>query len=112
MGAEAAATAVGVGTTVADGAGATLAVAFSAVMVGEAVGEFGTVEALGDTCAVGSAARGAIRCKLRISFITEKPTTSTKIPIMSGIGDLRAPPEGRTTGRLTAFGGGFSWRYE
>src|SRR5260370_41471682 len=111
MGAEAAATAVAVGTTMADGADATLAIAVLAVTVGEAVGEFGIVEALGDTCAVGSAALGAIRRKLRISFVTEKPTTSTKIPIMSGTGDIRSPPEGRTTGRLTAFCGAFSSTY-
>ena len=106
VGVEAAVAAVAFRVTVADGeidgADATLGV-FSAAMLGETVAELGIAEALGDTWAVGPAARGAIRCTLRISFITEKPTTSTKIPNMSGIGDIRSCLEGRTTGVLTCF---------
>src|SRR6266545_3612423 len=45
----------------------------------------GTGDALGDTCAVDCPLPGASRCTLRISFITENPTTNTSTPKMSGI---------------------------
>src|SRR4030095_13521791 len=77
----------------------------------------GSGDALGDTCAVESACRGPSRRTLRINFITEKPTTNTSTPKMSGIGEMRSwlvvvGRRRRITGALTGFSGRFSWRYE
>src|SRR5262249_18004771 len=77
----------------------------------------GTGDALGDTCAVDSACPGASRRTLRINFITEKPTTNTRTPKMSGIGEMRSGlvvvgRRRRMTGALTGFSGRFSWSYE
>src|SRR5205823_9821540 len=52
----------------------------------------GTGDALGEICAVDADFPGASRCTLRINFITEKPTTNTSTPKMSGIGEMRSGP--------------------
>src|SRR5437899_1021099 len=69
-----------------------------------------TGDALGDTWAVDSACPGASRRTLRINFITEKPTTNTSTPKMSGIGEIRwglvvVGRRRRTTGALIGFSG-------
>ena len=96
------------------GAEATLFAGVS-VLADDAVAEDGSGEAVGETCAVGSDLLGAIRCKFRINFITEKPITNTRMPKMSGIAETRSRPEPRKlsrAGALTGLGGGLSWRYE
>ena len=116
--AEPAATAFAVGTI--DGAGDTDgaivgadAILFAGVSVvaGEAVAELGSEDAVGEICAVDCVRLGAIRCKLRINFITEKPITNTRMPKMSGIGETRSRLEPRKlsrAGALTGLGGGLS----
>jgi hypothetical protein len=90
------------------GAATTLFAGVGVELVGETIVEFGVDETLGAVCAADSAGRGAIRCRLRMNFITEKPITSTRTPMISGIGEIRSRLEGRTTGPLTGFGAGFS----
>src|SRR6266478_3167888 len=121
-----AAAATAVGATVAaddtvgatDGADATLPGALAAGPGGKGL-EPVTGDALGDVCAVDSPFPGASRCTFRSNFITEKPTTNTTIPKISGIGEMRSRPVRRavagrrgTTGALTGFSGRFSCRYE
>ena len=87
----------------------------ASVVADDAVAEDGSGEAVGETCAVGSDFLGAIRCKFRINFITEKPITNTRMPKMSGIGETRSRLEPRKlsrAGALTGLGDGLSWRYE
>src|SRR5947199_1781829 len=98
------------------GADATAPGDISVVADGPALG-VGTGDALGDTCAVDCVCPGASRRTLRINFITEKPTTNTSTPKMSGIGEIRwglvvVGRRRRTTGALIGFSGRFSWRYE
>ena len=93
------------------GADATLRAGVSAVAVGGAVVELGVDPVPGEIWAVGSARLGASRCKLRINFITPKPITNTRMPKMSGIGEMRSRLEWRTwrtAGALTGLGGGLS----
>ena len=93
------------------GADATLRAGVSAVAVGGAIVELGVDLVPGEIWAIGSARLGASRCKLRINFITPKPITNTRIPKMSGIGEMRSRlPAARrlTTGALTGLGGGLS----
>src|SRR5205814_8803419 len=73
--------------------------------------EAGTDDETGDVCAVVSPCPGASHRTFRSNFITEKPTTNTMIPKISGIGEIRSLRPRAATGRrgatgvLTGFGG-------
>src|SRR4029453_19202912 len=92
------------------GADATLLAGVSAT-AGGAVVKLGVDAAAGETWAAGSPRPGAIRCKVRINFITEKPITNTRMPKMSGIGEMRSRLRAArrlTTGALTGLAAGLS----
>ena len=87
--------------------------------VASVVVEVGMGEALGETWAVWVPC-GASRFRFMINFIAEKPTTNTRMPKISGIGETRSllerlarlerlgRLERRTIGALTGFAGGIS----
>src|SRR6476646_4475096 len=101
------------------GAGVATAPMFGAA-VGLARPEATAGVAVADVCALGLPRAGASLCTLRKNFIPSKPSTTTAIPTMSGIGETRLLPpvprvaagRRRTTGAETGFARSFSWRYE
>src|SRR6266513_534491 len=102
------AAAIAVGATV--GAAATFgategadAILPGAVAAGPGL-EAGTDDEPGDVCAVVSPCPGASRRTFRNNFITEKPTTNTMIPKISGIGEIRSLRPRAATGRRGATG--------